>query len=829
MSINPTTGLISGTISAGDATRGDDRQGDYTIIVRATDGVASGSTTFTWTVTSRITVQFGNQQSIEGNTVNVPVLASTPDNTTLTYSASNLPPGLSINSTTGAITGTVAIGDSTGGDVGQGDYAVTISASDGTYTGSTTIIWSIAPRITVQLANQQNTEGDSVNVQAQASTPDNTTLTYSAGNLPPGLSINSATGAITGTVSIGDSTGGDGQGNYAVTISVTDGTYTGSTTITWSVSSPITVQLTDQQNLEGDNVNVQVQARDPNGRTLTYSASNLPPGLSINSTTGAITGTISVGDATGGDGNGFYSVTISATDGTYTGSTTITWSVASPITVQLANQQNLEGNTVNVQVQATDPRGGTLTYSASNLPPGLSINSTTGAITGTISIGDAAAGDDGHGNYSVTISVTDGTYTGSTTITWSVASPITVQLTDQQNTEGDNVNVQVQASNSLGRTLTYSATGLPPGLSINSATGAITGTVSIGDSTSGNGTGLYSVTISVTDGTYTGSTTITWVVSSPITVQLTDQQNTEGDNVNVQVQARDPNGRTLTYSASNLPPGLSINSATGAITGAISTGDATGGNGSGLYSAIVSVTDGVFSALANLSWNISAPGQPKKQPNVFLNISQDGVQGDLWGDSFTRGLQIKNIELPGVFLRKNSQEIFAVKITTAPANNGNDTKFTIEWSAQVLQSTNAFNLKILKTAVLAATTKGVALLTALTDAISGINKDNKALELTATSVELGIKGPDGKLQPNKIEFTLAGKPDQIKIADVLAKLQYNAAMKDLRDQQDAYKALLDAGKTPTADQTRELIKAAMRAQVLNKIVVLIGGELTPAP
>jgi hypothetical protein len=72
---------------------------------------------------------------------------------------------------------------------------------------------------------------------------------------------------------------------------------------------------------------------------------------------------------------------------------------------------------------------------------------------------------------------------------------------------GTSVSLQIQATDSAsGQTLTYSATGLPPSLSISSS-GLITGTVSTA--------GTFPVTVTAKDGTgATGSSSFTWSVSS---------------------------------------------------------------------------------------------------------------------------------------------------------------------------------------------------------------------------------------------------------------------------------------------------------------------------
>jgi poly(hydroxyalkanoate) depolymerase family esterase len=162
------------------------------------------------------------------------------------------------------------------------------------------------------------------------------------------------------------------------------------------------------------------------------------------------------------------------------------------------------GSAASVQIHATDSGGATLTYSATGLPAGLSINSSTGLISGTPTT---------IGTSSVTVTAKDSTgASGSASFTWTIvtAGTNTVTVTNpgsQSSTVGTAVSVQIHATDSGGAALTYSATGLPAGLSINSSTGLISGTPTTAATSS--------VTVTATDTTgATGSASFTWTVGS---------------------------------------------------------------------------------------------------------------------------------------------------------------------------------------------------------------------------------------------------------------------------------------------------------------------------
>jgi hypothetical protein len=169
------------------------------------------------------------------------------------------------------------------------------------------------------------------------------------------------------------------------------------------------------------------------------------------------------------------------------------------------SQTGTVGTAASLQITATDSASGqTLTYSATGLPTGLSINSSTGLISGTPTTS---------GSYSVTVTAKDTTgASGSASFTWTINSATgnTVTVTNpgtQTGTVGTAASLQIKATDSAsGQTLTYSATGLPAGLSISSSSGLISGTPTTAAS--------YSVTVTAKDTTgASGSASFTWTIN----------------------------------------------------------------------------------------------------------------------------------------------------------------------------------------------------------------------------------------------------------------------------------------------------------------------------
>src|SRR5437868_12274974 len=124
---------------------------------------------------------------------------------------------------------------------------------------------------------------------------------------------------------------------------------------------------------------------------------------------------------------------------------------------------------------------------------------------------------------------------------------------------------QIIASN--GPIISYNATGLPAGLSVNTSTGLISGTPTTA--------GTYSVTISATNSSGTGSATLTLTIKPPPPVITSALTATGQAGVAFSYQIQATNSPTSFNVTGLLPAGLSVNTSTGLISGTPTTAGTT--------------------------------------------------------------------------------------------------------------------------------------------------------------------------------------------------------------------------------------------------------------
>jgi hypothetical protein len=406
-----------------------------------------------------------------------------------------------------------------------------------------------ANTVTVTNPGTQTTNplSKAISLQIKATDSAKSTLTYTATGLPKGLAISKTTGLISGTITASNT--------YAVKVTVTDATKaTGSVSFSWVAKNTITVASPgNQATAVGDPVSLAVYAADDDKATpLTWSATGLPAGLAISAAGGIITGAPTK--------PGTSTVTVKVSDGTGSASSvTFAWKVADLILVTApATERSIVTVPITpVTVTATDStKGEPITFTAAKLPPGLAI-SAAGTISGT-PVGKA-------GSYAVTVTAKDGAgATGSGVIGWTVLNLVKVTVpATTQTWVGVPVSLQVKATDSdPAQKLAYSAAGLPKGLSVNPATGVITGTP---QQVSGS-----TVTVTATDGGQSaGTATFRLLAGQAITIPSIGRIPTNaGLSVIVPVSYSDAApGDHVTLQAHGLPHGMTFNAATRTIFG----------------------------------------------------------------------------------------------------------------------------------------------------------------------------------------------------------------------------------------------------------------------
>jgi hypothetical protein len=175
--------------------------------------------------------------------------------------------------------------------------------------------------------------------------------------------------------------------------------------------------------------------------------------------------------------------------------------------VNPGNQSSRLGKPITpVTIQATGGNGAR-TFSAFNLPLGLSIDSQTGVISGTINPSVFP-----NSNYGVSLRVQDLTGSSTVAIVWSVLSGF--ELANPGTLAGQlftSVSQQITLLNNFDTTATFAAQGLPAGLSMDPATGLVSGTYLPSNASPQSNF----VIVSATDGVHFSNVSFPWIVQQP--------------------------------------------------------------------------------------------------------------------------------------------------------------------------------------------------------------------------------------------------------------------------------------------------------------------------
>jgi hypothetical protein len=236
-----------------------------------------------------------------------------------------------------------------------------------------------------------------------------------------------------------------------------------------------------------------------------FGATGLPTGVTINTATGLISGTFSTA--------GQIQVTVSATNAKGTGTLVLKITVTAAGTNTAPTISNLSDATVN-EDQALGPVG--FTISDKETPAGNLTLSATSSNTTLVPLSAIVFGGSGgtrtvkitpaanqHGKATITVTVSDGSLSDSNYLTLTVTAvndaPVLVTpIPDQTATVNQDFSFVIPAgtfSDPEGDALTWTATGLPNGLTFDPATRTLSGKPTAA--------GLSTVTITVSDGSLT--------------------------------------------------------------------------------------------------------------------------------------------------------------------------------------------------------------------------------------------------------------------------------------------------------------------------------------
>ncbi|WP_306601986.1 putative Ig domain-containing protein [Geothrix sp. 21YS21S-2] len=323
------------------------------------------------------------------------------------------------------------------------------------------------------------------------------------------------------------------------------------------------------------------------GTPARYSVTpTLPAGLSLSSSTGAVSGTPTAITA-----RATYTVTATNSAGGTTAGLTITVNDAAPTGVSYGIPTAVYARGAAIAANTPSHTGGTPTgyLIEPALPAGLSLSSASGVITGTPTAVTAAAA------YVVTASNATGSVT--TTLTLSVVEVAPANLTYTRTTAAYPRGIAITANSpsfSGGAPTGYVVSpALPAGLAMDPATGVISGMP-----TTLTAPASYVVTGSNPAGSAQATLTLSVVEVAPsgLTYTVTRAYYAVGTAIAANVPSTSGGGAVASYAVSpSLPPGLALNTATGVISGtptaatAMATYTVTASNGGGSATAALSI------------------------------------------------------------------------------------------------------------------------------------------------------------------------------------------------------------------------------------------------
>ncbi|PVM93686.1 putative Ig domain-containing protein, partial [Caulobacter endophyticus] len=388
---------------------------------------------------------------------------------TFAVNTGSLPTGLTLNASTGVLSGTATA---------AGAYSFAITATDANgLTDAETYSGTISAGVVITTASLPTPVLGQVYSQTVSTNGGTAPVTFAVatGALPTGLSLNASTGVIGGTATA--------AGTYSFAVTATDANdLTDAETYSGTIAGAVAINTTSLPTPVLGQAYSQTVSTTGGTAPVTFAVTTgaLPTGLSLNTSTGAISGTATAAGA--------YSFAIMATDANgLTDAKTYSGTISAGVVITTTSLPAPVLGQAYSQTIATTGGTAAVTFAVTTgaPPTGLSFNASTGVISGTATA---------PGGYSFAVTATDAnSLTDAKTYSGTIAAGVAITTTSLPTPVLGQAYSQTVAATGGTAPVTFAVTtgALPTGLSLNASIGVISGTVTAA--------GAYSFTITATD------------------------------------------------------------------------------------------------------------------------------------------------------------------------------------------------------------------------------------------------------------------------------------------------------------------------------------------
>ena len=403
------------------------------------------------------------------------------------------------------------------------------------------------------IADQTTPEDTAKTITVNATDQDGDTVTFSATSDTNNVTVSVIGDQLTMTPAA------NWNGVAVITVTADDGN--GGTdvedfflTVTPVNDPPVLSPIGDRTTPEDTPKTITVSASDVDGDNITYTATSSNPNVTCTVNGDQLTMTPA------GNWTGTSTITVTADDGNGGTDTedfvlTVTPVNDPPAIESIPDQTTPEDTPKTITISSIDPDSANVTYTGNSSNQNVTVTVNGDQVTMT-------PADDWNGNATITITANDGN--GGTnseqfllTVTPVNDAPELATIPDKFTPEDTPKTITVSATDVDGDSLTYSATCNSNNVTVTMNGNQLTMTPAL------NWTGTLSITVTVNDGnggtdSETFDLTVSPVPESPEMDAIANQTTPEDTALTIGVNATDPDGDTITYSATSSTANVTV-------------------------------------------------------------------------------------------------------------------------------------------------------------------------------------------------------------------------------------------------------------------------------